>query len=270
MWATVVLAVLVLVSGGGCSIDSAPSPANPPLSKDENPSLEETSVPRCSEHIPFEPTYLPEGFGHGVFEGAFPGGRPLDDQSSYGGKPGEEQVVVHYRGSRSRAIEIRRPGTLFTELAQRNDAPFIEVLGTETRGLAPIEPGGDDFIVTFPYPGDVRPHQWCSHYSLNEYGVSLAELKRVAESLEPRAPDKPFRLLIHCGLSYPLEFDKRNWLPVDLRLRRTHNPPDGFGSDENYDMGAIRRIDDDTIIYTTSEGREVEYEPSHRRADGCE
>lgn len=270
MWGKAVLAVFVLVSGGACSIDSAPSPANSSPIQDESPSIEEATVPRCREHIPFEPTYLPEGFGHEVFKGAFPRGRPLDDQSSYVGKPGEEQVVVHYLDASSRAIEIRRPGTLFTELAQRDDAPSIDVLGAETTGFAPIGPGDNKFIVTFSYPPGAKPHQWCARYSLNEYGVSLAELKKVSESLAPRAPDKPFRLLIHCGLSYPLEFDGRNWRPVDPRLRRTHNPPDGFAIDDNYDKGTVRRVDEDTIIYTTSEGREVEYEPTNRRADGCE
>lgn len=80
---------------------------------------------------------------------------------------------------------------------------------------------------------------------------------------------QPFRLLIHCGLSVPLEFGNRFWLPVDTRLRMTHNPPDGFGSDDNYDMGTIRRVDEDTIIYTSSEGVEVEYEPTKRRRNLC-
>ncbi len=177
---------------------------------------------------------------------------------------------MHYRGAGDRAIEIRRPGTIFTELAQRSDAPRIEVLGTETTGFAPIEPGGNKFIVSFRYPSGAGPHQWCSLYSLNEYGVSLAGLKKVAESLRVRSSDKPFRLLIHCGFSIPLQFRGRNWLPVDKRLRRTHNPPDGFGADENYDMGTIRRIDEDTIIYTSSEGREVEYRPTDKPAENCE
>lgn len=230
----------------------------------------QATEPRCGEDIPFDPTYLPEGFGHEVFEGRFPGGRPLDDPRSTGGKRHQEQVVVHYRGSGGRAIEIRRPGTVFTELAQRDDAPTIEVLGTETTGFAPISPGGDEFIVSFRYPGAAKPHQWCSLYSLNEYGVALAELKQVAVSLRIRASDEPFTLWIHCGLSYPLRFDGRDWLPVDRWLRRTHNPPAGFGTDDNHDLGAIRRIDDDTIIYTSSEGVEVEYGPTARQAEGCE
>lgn len=143
-------------------------------------------TPRCDEDVPFDPTYLPAGFRHKRFDGRFEGGRPLDDQSSIGGEPHEEQAAVHYRGSSGRAIEIRRPGTVFTELAQRNDAPTIKVLGIETSGFAPIGPGGNEFIVQFPYPPGAKPHQWCSHYSLNEYGVPLPELKKVAEGLRPR------------------------------------------------------------------------------------
>lgn len=120
-------------------------------------------------------------------QGPFPGRRPPDDLSSLGrGWGRKDQVIVHHRGSDSRAIEIRRPGTLFTELAQRDEASTIEVLGSETSGFAPIEPGGDDFIVQFSHPGTRRPHDWCALYSLNGYGVSLDELKRVAEGLELR------------------------------------------------------------------------------------
>lgn len=140
-------------------------------------------VPRCDEDIQFEPTYLPAGFGHKEFAGALPGGRPPDDQSSLGGEPNEEQVIVHYRGSGGRAIEVRRPGTEFAELAQADDAPTIEVLGTETAGFAPINPGGDDFIVQFTYPSTARSTNHCAIYSLNEYGVSLDRLKEVAEGL---------------------------------------------------------------------------------------
>lgn len=171
-----------------CGGDAACAP-DPKPNKSRAPA--KATVPRCSQDIPFEPTYLPDGFGHKLFEGRFPGGRPLDEQSSIGGKRHEEQVVVHYRGFDGRAIEIRRPGTIFTELAQRSDTPRIEVLGTETTGFAPIQPRGNKFIVQFRYPPGTRPHQWCSLYSLNEYGVSLAELKKVAEGLRIRSSDEP-------------------------------------------------------------------------------
>lgn len=271
------LVVLILIGGAvwiGLAVGLESEPRSRQIEAGE-PGLRaqrgaQAAVPRCDEDIPFEPTYLPEGFGHEVFKGRFPGGRQFDDPRSTGGKRHQEQVVVHYRGSGGRAIEIRRPGTIFTELAQRDDAPTIEVLGTETTGFAPISPGGDEFIVSFRYPGAAKPHQWCSLYSLNEYGVPLSGLKKVAEGLRVRAPDKPFRLLIHCGFSVPLQFRGRNWLPVEKRLRRTHNAPDGFGTDENYDMGTMRRNDDDTIIYTSSEEVEVVYQPTKKRVEVCE
>lgn len=251
--ALVLLVGLVACEGGRgegeCDGDAACVPEPKP---DKSRAPAKVAVPRCSQDIPFEPTYLPDGFGHAQFNGRFPGGRPLDDPRSTGGKRHEEQVVAHYRGSGERAIEIRRPGTIFVELAMGNSHPTIEVLGTEIPNFAPIGPGGNKFIVSFRNPPRARPHQWCSLYSLNEYGLSLAELKKVAEGLQPRSKEKDFKLLLHCGLSNPLRFEGHEWLPVDPRLRRTHNPPDGFGSDENYDLGTIRVIDEDTIIYTSS------------------
>jgi len=89
------------------------------------------------------------------------------------------------------------------------------------------------------------------------------------ESPTPHEKEQSFHLLIHCGLSYPLRFDGRSWLPVDKKLRRTHNPPEGFGGDENYDRGTIRVVDQDTLIYRSSTGVEVEYEPTERAAGGC-
>lgn len=86
----------------------------------------------------------------------------------------------------------------------------------------------------------------------------------------PREHEEPFRLLVHCGLSVPLEFDDRLWLPIDPELRRTRDPPDGFGTDENYDEGTIRVVDRDTLVYTSSEGVEVEYEPSEEGPKFCE
>lgn len=122
-------------------------------------------------------TYLPDGFRRRVFEGRAAGGHRPDRHG---------QVILHLRGEGSRAIEIRRPGTFFSELAQHDDAPTIEVLGGATAGFAPISPGGDDFIVLFTYPVGARSTNHCAIYSLNEYGVSLDELKKVAEGLRPR------------------------------------------------------------------------------------
>jgi hypothetical protein len=169
LWALVV-AVLTGCAAtdqtGGVTAPEA-TPANTVSSDEEHKSL-------CERDIPFEPTYLPDGFANQALPGPADGGRPLERKG---------QVIFHYRGEGSRAIEVRRPGTFFSELAQRDHAPTIDVLGSETRGFAPIEPGGDDFMVQFIYPADAAPHDWCSVYSLNEYGVSLAQLKRVAKGL---------------------------------------------------------------------------------------
>lgn len=185
MWTKLVLATLVLSSGVACTNDPIQSPVGPSPGREVSPSVQQASVPRCDREIPFEPTYLPKGFGQVAIEGPFPGGRPPDDQSSADGKPRREQVIVHYRSSDSRAVEIRRPGTRFSELAQGDDAPTIEVLGMETSGFGPIEPGGDDFIVAFAYPPGTGTPKPCSYYTLNEYGVSLKQLKKVATSLTP-------------------------------------------------------------------------------------
>jgi hypothetical protein len=81
--------------------------------------------------------------------------------------------------------------------------------------------------------------------------------------------EKKIRLLEHCGLSLPLEFDSRYWLPVDPELRRTNNPPEGFASGY-YDEGTIRRINRNSLIYSSSTGIEVEYTPTDKQPAGCE
>ncbi len=78
------------------------------------------------------------------------------------------------------------------------------------------------------------------------------------------------RLLTHCGLSFPMRYEGDNWLPVDPELRATFSAPDGFSSDDYFDEGSVRRVDDDTVIYTSSGGTEVEYEPTEKKPGGCE
>ena len=95
----------------------------------------------------------------------------------------KRQVVYHLRGKNGQAIEIRRPGTLFSEFASSDNAPTIEVLGTERPGFGPISPGGDRFIVFFTYPESAGPRQKCATFTLNEIAVPLEELKKVAEGL---------------------------------------------------------------------------------------
>ena len=85
-----------------------------------------------------------------------------------------------------------------------------------------------------------------------------------------RSGERKFRLLTHCGLSHPMRFAKQFWLPVDPKLRRTVNPPRGFYSHGYYDIGTIRRIDQDTVVYTSSTGVEVEFEPTDETPKGCE
>jgi hypothetical protein len=99
-------------------------------------------------------------------------------------------------------------------------------------------------------------------------GATLTLFVPVERAL--RSGERKFRLLTHCGLSYPLEFDDRFWLPVDREFRRTINAPEGFYSDGYYDVGTIRRIDQETLIYTSSTGKEVRYEPTNKRPGGCE
>lgn len=78
---------------------------------------------------------------------------------------------------------MRRPGTLFAELALSDDAPTIHVLGADTALFGPINPGGDEFIVFITYPSSADPEDRCAWFSLNEVGVPLSELKEVAEGL---------------------------------------------------------------------------------------
>lgn len=41
------------------------------------------------------------------------------------------------------------------------------------------------------------------------------------ETPASREDERPLRLRIHCGLSVPLEFRDRFWLPIDPALRQT-------------------------------------------------
>lgn len=93
----------------------------------------------------------------------------------------------------------------------------------------------------------------------------------VAPERELQTGERPFRLLTHCGLSFPLRFQKQYWLPVNSKLRRTINAPRGFTSHGYYDRGTIQRVDEDTLIYTSSTGVEVGYEPATvTTKPGCE
>ncbi len=69
-----------------------------------------------------------------------------------------------------------------------------------------------------------------------------------------------FRILSHCGLGHPIQFDGRYWLPVLPRYRETINPPPGF--DQSSDTGKMTLDDEDTATYESSGGTRVEYEPA--------
>lgn len=174
-----IVTVIILV---GCSADQgSPRSQKPSLATPTTPSSEEDSSRerrRCSEEIPFEPTYLPTGFDRELVEKRAPGGRPADSKN---------QVILHFSGSDDRAIEVRRPGTLFAELAQADDAPTIHVLGEDIAGFGPINPGGNEFMVFITYPSTADPENQCAWFSLNEVRVSLAELKKVAKGLRPNS-----------------------------------------------------------------------------------
>lgn len=92
----------------------------------------------------------------------------------------------------------------------------------------------------------------------------------VSRATRLRRGERRFRLLTHCGLSLPLAFGGEHWLPVNRKLRRSINAPEGFTSHGYYDVGRVRRVDEDSLVYTSSTGVAVEYEPSSKRAEGCE
>lgn len=168
-------AAVVLVVLTGCATEEG-APQSPPSrgkSDAAAPAVERPNERRCSEEMP-EPTYLPAGFEDRFIRGPAPGSRPAD---------GKGQVIFHLRGDGGRAIEVRRPGTPFTELALGDDAPTIRVLGGDTPNFGPIEPGGNQFIVQFVHPKGADIEDRCSTFSLNEVGLPLAKLKKVAKGL---------------------------------------------------------------------------------------
>jgi hypothetical protein len=129
---------------------------------------------RCPGPLPFEPGFLPAGFDPEPVDGPAPGAPPAE----------EGQLVIHYTDG-ERSVEVRRPGTLFLELAQEDDAPTIRVLDTRTADFGPVEPMGDRYIVQFVQPKGASLNDRCALFSLNEEGLELNELLRVAEGLRP-------------------------------------------------------------------------------------
>jgi hypothetical protein len=152
---------------------TAPEPTRPAGPAPVAPSTPAEDL-RCPGALPFEPGYLPSGFDPEPVAGPAPGAPPAE----------EGQLVIHYTDGR-RSVEVRRPGTLFLELAQEDDAPTIRVLDTRTADFGPVEPGGDRYIVQFFHPKGASLEDRCSLFSLNEEGLELDELLRVAEGLRP-------------------------------------------------------------------------------------
>ena len=175
-----VMTVLVLTAwlvacGESSRSERSASPARTqsPLPPDASGNASEG----CDADFSFEPAFLPEGFDGEPRPGPAPSGAPPDT---------DDQAIVHYRGDGGQALEIRRPGTMFPELALSDESPTIEVLGERTPNFGPVEPGGERLIVQFTYTGPGEPRKdECSSYSLNEYGLDLPTLKQVAESLRP-------------------------------------------------------------------------------------
>lgn len=163
---------------GACGSDAPPNSSSrgaSPTPSSEEPDAEQS--PRCNEDIPFEATYVPEGFAS----------EPEEGQASETSEPDMRgQVIEHYSSPQSRAIEIRRPGSAFIELARSDDSRMIEVLGEKTPNFGPMGPGDDRLLVQFVYsePGAPRESE-CSSYSANGFNISLRELIRFAEGLRP-------------------------------------------------------------------------------------
>ncbi len=148
----------------------------------------------------------------------------------------------------------------------------------ELDGMAPLTGGSYVFARPIRFrvgSGDVQEAELRITYTITRAGEGSATphtspTAPTSEASGSPGDGEPFRLLVHCGLSYPLEFDGRLWLPVDPELRKTINPPPGIRGDGIYDEGTIRTVDQDTIVYTSSGGIEVEYEPTVQPRDGCD
>jgi hypothetical protein len=170
------VAVVAATAGGFVLLGrvfTAPEPTGPAVPFPVAPTSPAEDL-RCPGALPFEPGYLPSGFDPQPVAGPAPGAAPAE----------EGQLVLHYTDGR-RSVEVRRPGTLFLELAQEDDAPTIRVLGARTADFGPVVPGGDEYIVQFFHPKGASLNDRCALFSLNEHGLELEELLRVAEGLRP-------------------------------------------------------------------------------------
>ena len=144
-----------------------------------SPSTPPAASYRCGDNLPLHPTYLPEGFDPEPVMGPTAGSLPVE----------KGQFVVHWTDG-ERAFEIRHPGTFYVEITGETGQRMIEVLGYETIPPAPVVPMETDYIVQFMYRPQAEGEavadlgqRDCDLWSIDEYGLSPAELERVAVGL---------------------------------------------------------------------------------------
>jgi hypothetical protein len=124
----------------------------------------------CPGDIPFQPSYLPQGFGREPVEGPAPGAPPALTG----------QTVIHFRDQHGGAIEIRRPATPLLGVEEGQEPPSFPVLGLET--AEPVQGEGGGYAVHFRDPnGEARDP--CATYSVEAYRVEREELVAVADML---------------------------------------------------------------------------------------
>jgi len=179
--ASIVIGVTAFVVGSvGVAIWQASRDGSRPARTEGPPASNSTEPASCPQDVPFAPSYLPEGFDEDPEVGTADGAPPPEEP---GDRPG--QVVIHYTDGMARSVEVRRPGTLYVELALTDDAPTIIVLGAQVNDVYPVSPGGTDLIVQFRYPVSAPSSDACALWSLNAYGMGPGELRKIAEGLVP-------------------------------------------------------------------------------------
>jgi hypothetical protein len=175
-----------------------------------------------------------------------------------------------HEGSKARPITVADLTGLARERAVRLvdgldlDVRIEEVDGRDMRPLA-SSPG---IKLTGNLAGDVVTTQEPAAGVVVAPGAELTLF--VSRATRLRRGERRFRLLTHCGLGLPMELEGRYWLPVNRKLRRTINAPEGFTSHGYFDVGRVRRVGRDSVVYTSSTGVAVQYQPTSRRPQGCE
>lgn len=128
------------------------------------PTEPTATVDACLDPLPFEPTFLPEGFSAELLPGD--GGMiTIDNNGSAVPIDPPDPTIVHYAGSPGRFINIARSGETAAAYEE------LTVLGQPAQ-FGDIE---DGYVVNFSI--DDAP---CSAYVMLAYGVSADDTKRVA------------------------------------------------------------------------------------------